>query len=321
MGAREVGTGHFFIPSACCLGRTNTAGGVGGSCRSQGLSIPQHGGTAQHSAPGTHRAPPMQRSTRPLQHQPSVSPCSSRCCLLVMIYHMHSFGRANERFNYYIYPHRLLLSVSSPLRPPLRAHTRWQIPTAPQIPALAAGPPAPVALSPPTPHPTAPSSCVNGAPALLINPGHPSSPPQLDHTKGKVKRIQMHLSEGRLPLEAQKAAQQGRREGAWPGGWSSPRLPSEMAPKLSPPCTLGPGLQTNALPHSLSRGCSARSPRLPSATAPCQCFAGTNHSSLPKKNKKTKRSLLLVMRAAISEITASGSQGLIWKKGARKVQG
>lgn len=148
MGAREVGTGHFFIPSACCLGRTNTAGGVGGSCRSQGLSIPQHGGTAQHSAPGTHRAPPMQRSTRPLQHQPSVSPCSSRCCLLVMIYHMHSFGRANERFNYYIYPHRLLLSVSSPLRPPLRAHTRWQIPTAPHIPALAAGPPAPVALSP-----------------------------------------------------------------------------------------------------------------------------------------------------------------------------
>lgn len=40
-----------------------------------------------------------------------------------------------------------------------------------------------------------------------------------------------------------------------------------------------------------------------------------------KKNKKTKRSLLLVMRAAISEITASGSQGLIWKKEARKVQG
>lgn len=167
----------------------------------------------QHSSqpPGTPCIPPSQRSTHPLQHQPSVSPCGSRCCLLVMIYHMHSFGRANEHFNYYIYPHRLLLSVSSPLRPPLRSHT--QIPTAPHIPALAAGPPAPVALSPPPP----PGSCVNGAPALLINPGHPSSPPQLDRTKGEVKRIQMHLSEGRLPPQAQKAAQQGRSPGLGAG--------------------------------------------------------------------------------------------------------
>lgn len=58
---------------------------------------------------------------------------------------------------------------------------------------------------------------------------------------------------------------------------------AEMAPKLSPPCTLGPGPQTNALLHTLSRRCSARSPRLPSAAAPCQRFAGTNHCSLPKK--------------------------------------
>lgn len=35
-----------------------------------------------------------------------------------MIYHTLSFGRANERFNYCIYPHRLLLSVSSPLCSP-----------------------------------------------------------------------------------------------------------------------------------------------------------------------------------------------------------
>lgn len=58
MGAREVGTGHFFIPSACCLGRTNTAGGVGGSCRSQGLSIPQHGGDSTALSPRDTPCPP-----------------------------------------------------------------------------------------------------------------------------------------------------------------------------------------------------------------------------------------------------------------------
>lgn len=155
-GGQRGGDGSLLYPLSMLLGQNKHSWRGGWQLQEPGPVHPPAWGGQHSTQPQGHTVPPpMQRSTRPLQHQPSVSPCSSRCCLLVMIYHMHSFGRANERFNYYIYPHRLLLSVSSPLRPPLRAHTRWQIPTAPQIPALAAGPPAPVALSPPTPQPPA----------------------------------------------------------------------------------------------------------------------------------------------------------------------
>lgn len=255
-------------------------------------------------SPGPRSVPPAVCSSsaeRAIHQRPAHS------CLPVMIYHTHSFGRDNECFNYYIYPHRLLLSVSSPLRPPLQAHTCRQTPTAAPERCRVRDPPRPPRLPSSTPAAQglvceqSSSGAAHKSPAIRLPPA------ELDSTKGKVKRIQSHLSEGcrRAQLPHGSTAKGGRErcrtgEGGGPGGRSHLRLlVSAEEPEKS---TSGGGRGSLSPSPSPSRGCSRPSaggwprlahqglcrarcvPRLlcqearagPEA-APWQHFAVTNH--------------------------------------------